>query len=186
MPKFVRSKERKPTRLKDCDYSENGEYFITICVSGMKECFGEINGGEMVLNEIGKIVKNQLLWLERQYPYVKLDEWVVMPNHLHAIIVIDDLCFSDDIIASNMVGNGRDRSLQEMKTKSLSGLVGAFKTTSSKKIHRTGFSSFRWQKSFYDHIIGTEEELDRIRDYIISNPGKWDEDRNNPKNMLNY
>lgn len=175
MSDFKRSKNRKNNRLKDFDYSQNGEYFVTICVDGMEEHLGEIKDGGMVLNECGRVVKNQILWLEKQYPYIKLDEWVVMPNHVHMIIFVDNDC-----VLGVPVGTGRDLSLQKIKIKSLSEIIGAFKTTSSKKIHQLGFGEFKWQRSFYDHIIGDENELDRIRDYILSNPSKWSDDRNNP------
>ena len=72
-----------------------------------------------------------------------------------------------------MVGNGRDRSLHT-KIKTLSELIGAFKTTSSKRIHQAGLLKFRWQKSFYDHIIRNEINLNRIREYIINNPSQWE------------
>ena len=79
------------------------------------------------------------------------------------------------------VVNGRDRSL--LKIKPLSQLIGAFKTTSSKLIHISGLNYFQWQKSFYDHIIKEENELQNIREYIKNNPLKWELDRNNPKNI---
>jgi len=113
----------------------------------------------MVLNEWGLIVQRQWEWLARQYAYVQLDEFVVMPDHMHGIIIM------------NTVGNGRDRSIT--KIKSLPQLIGAFKTTSSKIIHQQGLHNFRWQKSFYDHIIRNEKSLNHTRRYIIDNPVKW-------------
>jgi len=157
-------KNRKLNRLSDYDYTQEGYYFVTVCVKDRQECLGIIESGKMILNEYGKIVEKQWLWLSDQYSYIELDEFVVMPNHFHGILSI--------------VGNGRDRSLH--KIKSLSELIGAFKTTSSKLIHHTGLLDFQWQKSFYDHIIRNENDLNRIREYIASNPLKWDEDENNP------
>jgi len=125
----------------------------------------------MRLSQFGKIVEQQLFWLVQQYGYIKLDIHAVMPNHLHVIIVID-----------NNVGNGRDRSLQ-MKIKSLSEIVGAFKTTSSKLIHQNGFMHFQWQKSFYDHVIRDEKSLEKIREYIQNNPLQWELDEENPNNL---
>jgi len=163
-------RKRKLNRLKEYDYSQDGCYFATICVRDKKEWFGKIETGRMVLNEYGEIIEQRWLWLRRQYPYVKLDEFVVMPNHFHGILVID----SNHII----IGNGRDRSLQKIKP--LSELIGAFKTTSSKLIHQSGLNVFRWQKSFYDHIIRNEKTLQKIREYIQNNPLKWDLDEYNP------
>jgi len=147
------------------DYSNEGYYFVTICVKDKTEWFGEIKDGRMMLNEYGKIVKNRWVWLPKQYFYIQLDEFVVMSNHFHGILSI--------------VGNGRDRSVH--KIKSLFELIGAFKTTSSKLIHRAGLLEFQWQKSFYDHIIRNEQDLTRVREYIVNNPLKWEDDEENIK-----
>jgi putative transposase len=160
---------RKRNRLKDFDYSQGDGYFVTICTKDKVNYFGEIQNGEMILNEYGKIVKQQWLWLQKQYNYVSLDEFVIMPNHLHGLLIIN-----------NDVGNGRDRSLPEIK--SLSSLIGAFKTTSSKMIHQNGNINFSWQKSFYDHIIRNEKSLENIRVYIHYNPLKWEWDTENKLN----
>ncbi len=169
---------RKPNRLKNYDYSQHGWYFITICTQNRIEWFGKIKNGKMFLGELGKIVMQQWLWLAQQYNYVILDKYVVMPNHLHGIMAINN--------NNHVVGTGRDLSLQRngktTKIKSLSELMGAFKTTSSKLIHQHGQENFKWQRSFYDHIIRNEKSLNQIRQYIINNPLKWDSDRNN----LNY
>ena len=136
--------------------------------------FGEVKAGAMILNDYGQIAGKQWIWLPEQYPYVELDEFVVMPNHFHGILSI--------VGNGRGVGNGRDRSLQ--KIKSLSELMGAFKTTSSKFIHKSGLSEFQWQKSFHDHIIRDDEDLSRVREYIVNNPLKWDEDVENEKQYL--
>ena len=157
-------RNRKLNRLKDYDYTQVGYYFVTICTKDRKRWLGEIKEGVMILNEYGEIVRRQWMWLAEQYQYVKLDEFVIMPNHFHGILSI--------------VGNGRDGSLR-CKIKSLSELTGAFKTTSSKLIHRTGLSEFLWQKSFYDHIIRNEQDLNRVREYIINNFLTWEDDKEN-------
>lgn len=162
-------RNRKLNRLKDYDYAKGGFYFVTVCTQGRKEWLGEMKDGAVVLNEYGAVVNQQWAWLREQYPYVELDEFIVMPNHFHGILSI--------------VGNGRDRSLRQ-KVKSLSELVGAFKTTSSKLIRRAGLSEFQWQKSFYDHIIRNDADLARVREYIHNNPLKWEEDEENVKNRL--
>lgn len=120
----------------------------------------------MELNEYGKICETQWHWLAKQYPYVVLHEFCVMPNHIHGIIEIN----------SSRAGNGRDHSLH-VKIKSLSELMGAYKTTTSKQIHALGLKSFAWQKSFHDHIIRRSDPLNIIADYIKNNPMKWNEDR---------
>lgn len=167
-------RDRKLNRLKDYDYSREGYYFVTICVKDRIEMLGGVKDGVMVLNGYGRIVEKQWVWLPQRYPYVELDEFIVMPNHFHGIL---------SIVGNGRgnVGNARERSLR--KIKSLSELMGAFKTTSSKLIHKSGLSQFQWQKSFHDHII-RGEGLDRIREYIANNPLKWDEDVENEKRHL--
>jgi len=176
---FQRSKERKPNRLKDFDYSQNGEYFITVCVDDMKECLGEVKNREMILNKFGEIVKKCWLEITQHFKEVELDEFQIMPNHIHGIINI----YSEKN-NNNIVGDAHVRPLQDRTKMYLSKVIHGFKSASSKLIHQSGFKDFKWERSFYDHIIETEKELDQIRDYIISNPSKWDEDRNNPKNLL--
>lgn len=175
-------KNRKRNRLMGYDYSRDNLYFVTICVRDMVCCFGEIvavrtgtgrdlsvHGFEsssnesnqiMILNVYGEIVQDKLLWLAVQYPYVVMHNFVVMPNHVHAIIEIDSLKIQD----------------KSMKIKSLSSLVGAFKTTASKRIHEVGFLDFSWHRSFHDHIIRNEISFLTISNYIDENPRKWKAD----------
>jgi REP element-mobilizing transposase RayT len=150
---------------------------------------------QMILNDYGKIAEQQWYWLAEQYPYIVLHEFTVMPNHMHGILVINrhavgigrDLSrnANDDYIRTgcdlsrnandDYVGTGRDLSLP--KIKSLSELMGAYKTTVSKKIHLAGYAEFAWQRSFHDHIIRDEKSYERISNYIIDNPKKWDKDK---------
>jgi REP element-mobilizing transposase RayT len=167
--------ERKRTRLIGFDYATPGAYFITAVVKDRLCVFGDINGGSCLLNVYGSIVADQWHWLHEQYPYLTEDEFVVMPNHVHGIINIPDSVEKDG------AGNGRDSSLQQIK--SLSELVGAFKTTSSKRIHKSGLPSFRWQKSFYERIIRHDQELKRIQEYIHSNPLRWERDIENARDF---
>ena len=161
--------ERKLIRLENYDYSQPGYYFVTVCTKDHADWFGLINNGQMNLNEFGGIVERQWLWLGKQYPYINLDTYVIMPNHFHGILVI--------------VGNGRDRSLQN-KIKPVPELLGVFKTTSSKLIHLAGGNGFLWQKSYYDHVIRGDKELNLIREYIIFNPAQWEKDEDNPPAQL--
>lgn len=141
------------------DYSKDGWYFVTICTNSKGNILGEIKDGVMYLNEFGELVRRQWLWMENRFNYLKFDEWIIMPDHIHGIMLIDDV-----------VGNGCDRSVQIQKIKSISELIGAFKTTSSKMVHNLGIIGFRWHKSFYDEIIRDQKSLGRIRKYIIENP----------------
>jgi len=178
--------QRKYMRLHGWDYSSPGCYFVTICVKN-KECFlADIVDGKVVPNEYGKIVESRWLWLKNQYPYVELDGFVVMPNHVHGLIQIkkESVVTNHDIPSPDHVVTGRDLSLHtEMKIKSLSDIIGAFKTISSKAIHLAGFPNFFWQRSFYEKIIRSEREAGKVREYIRTNPENWDRDDENPIKM---
>jgi len=161
-------KNRKRNRMKGFDYSGNHLYFVTSCVKDRVCCFGKVVGtgrdlsvqdqsAKMVLNEFGEIVKNQLEWLEHQYSYVVLHHYIVMPNHIHAILEIDS-----------------SAQKELVKIKSVSELMGAFKSTSSKLIHLSGYSDFAWQRSFHDHIIKDEKSYLNIAHYIATNPERWE------------
>ena len=163
---------RKRNRLQNYDYSQMGYYFVTICTYNRIRWFGEVIDGEMHLNENGEIIQQQWEWRSDQYRYITNDCYVVMPNHVHGIIGI-----------GAVAGNSRDCSLQDTpKIKSLSSLIGAFKTTSSKMIHLSGQVKFKWQKSFHDHIIRNYGSFERIREYIMKNPSAWHRGRKNSRN----
>ncbi len=137
----------------------------------------------MALNELGEIVAESWQWLERQYEHVEMDEWVVMPNHLHGIIMITD-CRGGS--RTGGMGRGGSRTAptgsDQPKRKPLGRLIGAFKTVSTKRvnqIHNTPGAKL-WQRNYYEHIIRNENELNRIRAYIAQNPAKWEFDRENP------
>jgi putative transposase len=144
--------DRKSIRLSEHDYSSSCLYFVTICVDWYTECLGSIHDQVMDLNEYGKIVEQQWLWLAKQYSYIELDEYVVMPNHFHGIIIINDAIDTTKQIAP------------------LTEIIGAFKSTSSKFIHRSGLTEFKWQRSFHDKIIRDLVALDNMRMYIHDNP----------------
>lgn len=163
-------KERKRNRMRGFDYTSEAIYFLTVCCKNRTQWFGEINDGRMELNAHGAIVQQQLEWLPGQYPYFKIHNSVVMPNHVHL------LC---EIVHFH-VRTGRDLPMQcPPKIKSISELMGAFKTTSSKQIHLAGNIAFEWQRSFHDHIVRSDESFDRIDDYITNNPARWDDDQFN-------
>ena len=161
-------KYRKRNRLTRYDYSQNGYYFVTVCTKDKREWFGRVEDDMMVLNEYGRIVSECWRDIPNHYGNVKLDESVIMPNHVHGIIIIE-----------NNVGNG----FKPFPTKihGLSEIMRGFKTFSSRKINNkiTNNRHFHWQKSFYDHVIRSENELKLIREYILNNPKKWDMDVEN-------
>ncbi len=145
--------KRKPMRLRGYDYSQNGYYFITICTKDRKLLFGDIVDGKMILNEYGNVVNDEITGLHNHYDTVCVDKYVIMPNHIHMIIVLNDVNESSK------------------NTPTLSRIVQQFKGAITKQV---GFSL--WQKSFYEHIIRHEKEYLEIWDYIETNPLKWNED----------
>ncbi|TRX20817.1 hypothetical protein FNW25_07425 [Flavobacterium franklandianum] len=174
-------KNRKRNRMLGYDYSQNNLYFVTICVHNKICCFGDVGTGrdlslqidnqndidnpnhtirKMNLNEFGGIAENQWEWLANQYPYIVLYSFIVMPNHVHGVIEINS-----DLVM--------DKSI---KIKSLSELIGAYKTTSSKQIHLLGNKEFAWQRSFHDYIIRDDAAYERICNYIETNPERWEKD----------
>jgi putative transposase len=178
----------KTARHEAWDYSKDGFYFVTICTEKRKIFFGDIKNGLMVLNEVGEVVKREWLKTEEIRENVKLDEFVVMPNHIHGII---------QIIQARTVETHCNASLpnekyiyQEYKNNfgpqidNLSTIIRGLKGA-AKNIINSNFPmiNFAWQERFNDRIIRNDIELNKIRQYIIDNPLKWDLDRNNPKNL---
>ena len=160
--------QRKSPRMKGFDYSKDNLYFVTSCVKDMVCCFGEVVDKKMILNAYGLIANAQWKWLVEQYQYAVSHQFVVMPNHMHGLIEIDRSVI-------DLVGSGRD--LNATKIKSLSQLMGAYKTTVSKQIHLLGYNEFQWQRSFHDHIVRDGNAYDNIANYIINNPAKWNGDK---------
>ncbi|MCF7836435.1 transposase [Candidatus Gracilibacteria bacterium] len=171
---------RKRTRLAFFDYATGGAYFVTICTENREHFFGEIHDDKMILNDCGKIVVKCWQEIPTHFPDTKLDEFVVMPNHIHGIVRIGNSIngVENAVNLENAdVGNGHARS--SSKKSNLSAILGSFKSAASKEIHQKIRMDFAWQKSFHDHIIRDDEELNLIREYISSNPENWAKDKNN-------
>lgn len=170
---------RKRNRLQGFDYSKDAVYFFTICTKDKIHYFGNIHNQIMDLNELGKIAESQVLWLNKQYSYFELHNFVVMPNHIHLLFGINRHYSKEnfDEIAAEFTIN-RDLSVEfQPKIKTVSSLIGAYKTTSSKKIHEFGNLEFSWQRSFHDHIVRSQHRYDVIFNYITENPSNWDKDK---------
>ncbi|HLD34327.1 MAG TPA: transposase [Patescibacteria group bacterium] len=182
-------RERKRNRLQGYDYSRNGYYFITICTQDRIDWFGEIRNGEMKLNKNGEIIRQCWDDLPNHYHNVDLDVFVVMPNHVHGIVVVDNVSVGDGCgvvgvgFGDGKVGVGLKPTPTGITatTHGLSEIIRGFKTFSSRRINENlnNTQKFKWQRSFYDHVIRDDLSLYRIREYIINNPRKWERDRNN-------
>lgn len=179
------------TRLQNWDYGWNAIYFVTICTKDRNHYFGEMKNGEMQLLPIGTIA--DVLWheLNNHFDNVKLDAFVVMPNHIHGIIAInndggngcngrDNACV---VSTSCVVPTSCDvpktigqRRFQHQGSGTLSSIVGAYKSAVSRHVHRLGYE-FAWQPRFYDRIIRNNDALTRVQTYIVNNPLNWKEDK---------
>jgi REP element-mobilizing transposase RayT len=169
-------------RLKGYDYTWAGAYFVTICTKDRACLFGDVVDGVMRLNQMGQIVWQCWLAIPDHFPHVLLDEFVVMPNHVHGIIVI---------MATHIVGATHASPLQNDDTptrprgpqrQSVGSIVGSFKSAATKRINeQRGIPGAPvWQRNYYEHIIRDDESLNRIRQYIAENPLRWYLDRENP------
>ncbi|HRY60267.1 MAG TPA: transposase [Patescibacteria group bacterium] len=171
------NKNRKSIRLKEYDYSEPGDYFVTICTQNRECLFGEIVDGKMILNEMGLIVNDCWNDLENHYPGIYLDIFTIMPNHIHFILTI--LC-DDHIVGAGLKPAPTGKRYQLFE------IIRGFKTFSARKINKMKNTSGNpvWQRNYYEHIVRNEQSYDEIYSYIESNSQTWDRDRNNPKNMI--
>lgn len=171
----------KSARLDKWDYSRDGYYFVTICTKNQKEYFGKIKGIIMNLSEIGKIVCDELLKTPVVRKNVLLDEWIVMPNHVHVIFEIKNKIIRRDAPVGRLYDGGMNLGNEKWKSQSLGAIVNQFKSVCTKRIRKAGFQEFAWHARFYDHIVRNRRSLQQIRKYIQQNSIKWDEDENNPK-----
>lgn len=186
---FQKKYRIKSTRLRGWDYSQDSYYFVTICTKNKEEFFGEIHDKEMVLSPIGEIVAEEWERTVEIRKNVKLDFWVVMPNHLHGILIIDNWGENKSMHNKN-VETHCNASLRESinyqnkfgpQLNNLSSIIRGFKGVTTKRIHMAGFVNFAWQSRFYDHIISGDKEHGNIQDYILTNPANWEKDEENLK-----
>jgi putative transposase len=184
-----------PGKSKGCvsyDYSQSGAYFVTICTHQRLPLFGEIRGNEMHLNNIGEIAASCWLELPDHFPQVELDVWVVMPNHVHGIVVIIDMQTDEDgcVVASDgramepahvapgcAVVRPCEAQLPEIRTHTLGTIINSYKGAVTRNTQQSLGCSRLWQGRFHDHIIRNARDLQAIREYVAANPARWHEDR---------
>jgi REP element-mobilizing transposase RayT len=182
-----RRHHRRSIRLRGYDYTQPGAYFVTICTQERACWFGEIVDGEMRLNALEEIVREEWFKSADVRPNVVLRryEFVAMPNHIYGImwIVGDD----DAVVVGARVGAQRrcaptDNIPTNVIPGSLGAIIRAFKSAATKRINaqRGTPGAPVWQRNYYEHIVRDEESLNRIRQYILDNPLRWAYDRNNP------
>ena len=160
-------------RLKNWNYSNPGIYYVTICTKEKKHYFGDIVNGKMYLNELGKITYNEWLKIKEMRKGVDLDEFIIMPNHLHGIIIITNDHINNNDENNNNVETHGYASLQPSQIKqNLSNIIRGFKGSVTNIIHTSLNEEFAWQPRFYEHIVQNQNDLFRIRKYIKLNPMK--------------
>lgn len=183
---------RRSIRLKDYDYTQPGGYFITL-LAWQREClFGQIVEGEMRLNPIGKVLEYYWKTLSAHFS-VEIDEWVIMPNHFHAVlIIVDDGVRAKqpgkNISAEDIRSSGRF-ALTEIKRPngtvpgSLGAIIQNFKSNTTREINRQRQTPGLpvWHRNYYEHILRNDAELAQVRRYIRDNPRRWAEDEENPE-----
>lgn len=182
---------RKSIRLQGYDYSQAGLYFITVCTHNRVPLFGEIVDGVMVLNAAGQIVEKCWCAIPEHFPQVTLDEFVVMPNHVHGIITIGTTV-GTTIGANNVVGandylplqsnetstqsNETPRPLQHGTSRTIGSMVRGFKIGVTRWFRANTDIHAVWQRNYYEHIIRNEDAYLKIAEYIQTNPQRWETD----------
>jgi REP element-mobilizing transposase RayT len=168
---------RRSIRLHGYDYSQSGEYFLTLCSHNRINLFGSITAGVVQLSWIGKIIHDEWIRTEELRQNVNLDAFVIMPNHFHAILIIRDE-------GREPYRRGEWRFAPTISTpfrspsKTIGSIVRGFKGATTKRINqiRETPGTPLWQRNYYEHIIRDEFDLQRIREYILNNPTNWDSD----------
>jgi REP element-mobilizing transposase RayT len=203
MKKYNNKYRIESVRLKNWDYRNNGAYFITINTGNRRHFFGEIINSEMNLTPIGEYAENFWMEIPKHFPFVELGNFVVMPNHTHGILIInnvkslqcnDSTQCNDSITINNKslqcIDSANNKSLQcndstmtnqyysdiSPKSGSISTIVRSYKSVVSKHA-RLLHPEFNWQSKFHDHIIRNSESFERIQNYIENNPSNWKEDK---------
>jgi len=191
----IKKNNRQSMRLKGYNYLQIGMYFITICTQNCLYLFGTIKNGEMILNNAGQIAKKYLLSIPDHFPHAKLDEYAIMPDHIHFIIEITvgvnnylpgikNKNISENTERKNTVDLKRNNYNPEGKwvnnylpqhgtSKTVGSIVRGFKIGVTKWFRENTEIHTVWQKNYYDHIIRDKNEYKRISNYIKNNPKNW-------------
>ena len=167
---FKRRYRIESARLRSWDYASPGWYFVTVCTKHRENFLGNVCCGEMCVSDAGRIVSEEWMKTEIIRSNIRLDEWVVMPNHIHGILVIVKRMI---IVETSRRGVSTS---SKWKPGTLGAIINQFKSISTKRIRRAGTTTFAWQPRFYDRIIRNEDALSHIRTYIQNNPMKWEND----------
>jgi putative transposase len=166
-------------RLKNYDYGADGYYFVTICTRNRQLFFGDVVAGKMELSMIGEIVQKFWQEIPKHSLYAYLDEYVIMPNHVHGIICISRPPAKRDETNPPACSN----KFSPLQSSSLQAIIHSYKAAVTRWCNKNNQSHFSWQPRFHEHVIHDKSALERIRTYIVNNPKKWEYDRNNSNNL---
>jgi len=164
---------RKANRLRYFDYSYDGVYFITICTKNRENRFGEIQFEKMQLNQCGNIADQFWREIPKHFHDIKIDSFVVMPNHVHGLIAI-----------KKTKGFEYKYPLFPRNHEYLCRVMQQYKAAVTRQVNKIEECVFSWQRSFWDRYVRDEDELERARHYIWSNPKNWSQDSDNPINQI--
>lgn len=190
---------RRSIRLKGYDYAQAGAYFITICCQDRAHLFGEVTDGKMKLNPYGMIAHNEWLKTPEIRKNAELDVFVIMPNHIHGIIILNNIGrgeshspdnkmpdkndspdnkMPDDKLPDNVdLNTGECNSPRQSPSNNIGAIVRGYKSSVTKQLNSLNIGRAVWQRNYYEHIIRNEQSFQAVSRYIVNNPSKWKEDK---------
>ncbi|HOO71560.1 MAG TPA: transposase [Spirochaetota bacterium] len=180
-------------RLKKWDYRNDGHYFVTMITKNREPHFGEIIRGEMLLSAMGNIAEEELLKTGNNRENVFIDEFCIMPDHVHCIVIISDMEYDSPVscrragrplrsrVARYATTGDTGSALLSPRPGSLSAVIRAYKSAVTRRCRESGYEQFAWQPRFYDRIIRDQDELNNVRRYIRNNVKKWEINRGEGK-----
>jgi len=175
------SAQKRSGRLKDYDYAQAGAYFVTLVTAERNCIFGEIVKEAMHLSDLGKTADACWRAIPEHFPAVELGAFVVMPNHLHGILVIHESGHGTGRLRLHDEGNDFPHKIN-IKPGVLSAVIRSYRSTVSYRTHQEHDAAGIWQRNYYERLIHNEREMDTIWRYIEANPAQWDKDDQNPAN----
>ena len=175
---------RRSIRLRNYDYCQFGYYYVTICIHEKRHLLGEIVDSQMNLSEMGVIVELELLKTEQIREYVKIQEYVIIPNHIHAIIQIMDRDEPNDPVRARrwhalIASNHDENSPVRLTPNTLGSIICQLKSITTKQCRQSGHPEFAWHRGYHERILRNVDELFQVRQYIRANPVAWAMDKEN-------
>ncbi len=174
-------KRRRSLRLRGYDYSQRGAYFVTICTRNRLPIFGRVDQGRMLLNNCGKIATRKWEQLDKRFPEIEIDVFIVMPDHMHGIVIISDVVRANHAGAIHELPRQEKNSPIARRRMTLPMVIGFYKMNTAKAINIANDTRCTpvWQRNYYEHIIRNQDSLNSIRRYIQENPNRWSIDPEN-------